>query len=49
MIGDFKFLFMVLAATATAIGFVAFMQYTSTQFVIERTVKKECLNEVKRH
>jgi len=31
------------------IGFAVFMQYTAIQFVIERTVKKECLNEVKRH
>lgn len=38
---DFKFLCMVLVV----IGFSVFMHYSAAQFVIERTVKQECLNE----
>jgi len=41
MIEDFKFLCMVLVV----IGFAVFAHYAAAQFVIERTVKKECLNE----
>lgn len=38
---DFKFICMVLVV----IGFAVFVHYSATQFVIERTIKQECLNE----